>query len=387
VSSLFSNWRRRVHFSGVGFFGIGLCLALSTPALAQDDIRHELAKATHEEREMLEEVQDLERQLIAVEQDIEGLQATSDKHEQSRVRHSDELAAATASLDRLEVDIAARTRALYRIHRRGFARIIFSTEDPGNLRKTGHYLKALLNEDESRTARIVKQLNLKKAALKRVESDRSALSALQAELRLKEAELLDKKARRMTVLEEVQTRKGLAQAALQLRERGRVQIQDRLPAAPAAESTSAAPVAAKKAFRELQGRLPWPTTGTILRAFGRTLNPATQTQEQNDGIDIKAAFGTPVRSVAAGVVNHTGYVDGFGLVVVLEHGPYATVYAHLGKIQVTRGEQVDPGENLGLVGETGVTDAGGPRLHFEVRYHQSPQNPTQWLRSRSRGGR
>jgi murein DD-endopeptidase MepM/ murein hydrolase activator NlpD len=369
-----------------GVAGLVLFLLVPHRTLAQDDVRHELAKASHEERQMLEEVQKIERQLIAVEQDIEGIQGTADKHEQSRLRHSDELAAANASLDRLEVDIAARTRALYRIHRRGFARIVFATEDPGNLRKAGHYLQALLNEDKSRTKRIVKQLDLKKAALQRVESDRNALSALQAELRLKEADLLDKKARRLTVLEEVQTRKGLAEAAMQIRERGRIQIQDRLPTPPEKKSATSPSTQEKKGFREQQGRLPWPTTGTVMRSFGRTLNPATNTKEQNDGIDIKAAFGTPVRSVANGVVNHTGYVDGFGLVVVLEHGPYATVYAHLGKIQVTRGEQINQGENLGLVGETGVTDSKGPRLHFEVRYHQSPQNPSQWLRSRSRSG-
>ena len=94
----------------------------------------------------------------------------------------------------------------------------------------------------------------------------------------------------------------------------------------------------------------------------------------------KFYVGTP--AVADGVVNHTGYVDGFGLVVVLEHDSYATVYAHLGRIQVSRGASVDQGDPLGLVGETGVIDGGGPRLHFEVRYHQSPQNPLQWLRSR-----
>jgi septal ring factor EnvC (AmiA/AmiB activator) len=370
--------------SFVGVISLGASTLLSTNTIAQDDIRHELAKATHEERQMLEDLQDLERQLIAVEQDIDGLQETADKHEQSRLRHSDELAAANASLGRLEVDIAARTRALYRIHRRGFARIVFSAEDPGNLRKTGRHLQALLNEDEARTQRIVKQLQIKKAALTRVESDRNALSALQAELRLKEADLLDKKARRMTVLEEVQTRKGLAEAAMNVREKGRVQIRERLPAATTKDVTPPSPVDGKKGFREQQGNLPWPTTGSIMRSFGSTLNPASNVKEQNDGIDIKAAFGTPVRAVAAGVVNHTGYVDGFGLVVVLEHGPYATVYAHLGKIQITRGEQVDQGENLGLVGETGVTDSEGPRLHFEVRYHQSPQNPTQWLRSRGR---
>jgi murein DD-endopeptidase MepM/ murein hydrolase activator NlpD len=54
----------------------------------------------------------------------------------------------------------------------------------------------------------------------------------------------------------------------------------------------------------------------------------------------------------------------------------------LGRIQVARGESVDQGDPLGLVGETGVLDGGGPRLHFEVRYRQTPQNPTQWLRRR-----
>jgi murein DD-endopeptidase MepM/ murein hydrolase activator NlpD len=371
----------------VGLFGLGTAVLLSASLYAQDQVRHEFAKAVHEERQMLEELQNIERQLIAVEQDIDGLQATADDHKQSRLRHSDELAATQASLDRLEGDISSRARALYRINRRGFARIVFSSEDPADLRKTGHYLKALLGEDDARTKRVVDQVNLKKAALKRVESDRNALAAVQAELRLKEAELVDKKARRVSVLEEVQTRKGLAQAALEVRERGRSQIEQRLPKAERSKASLRPLEPGKKSFRSQQGSLPWPTTGTVMRGYGSTLNPVTNTKEQNDGIDIKAAFGTPVRSVADGVVNHTGYVDGFGLVVVLEHGPYATVYAHLGRIQVARGVSVSQGENLGLVGETGVTDSGGARLHFEVRYHQSPQNPTQWLRSRRRGGR
>ena len=176
---------------------------------------------------------------------------------------------------------------------------------------------------------------------------------------------------------------------MQVRERGRTQLSDRLPQQGAEPSTSSpAEVASspstsqRKSFAQQQGSLPWPTTGTVMRGFGRSQNPANGSRDQNDGIDIKAAFGTPVRAVADGVVNHTGYVDGFGLVVVLEHDSYATVYAHLGRIQVSRGASVDQGDPLGLVGETGVIDGGGPRLHFEVRYHQSPQNPLQWLRSR-----
>ena len=372
-----------------GLLVAGFLLTVSSALYAQDNVRHEYAKAKRDQRELLDSMLEIERKLVAVEQDLLKLQETADEHEQSRIRHSDELAAAQASLDRLQEDIGARARALYRINRRGFARIVFSAEDPGDLRKTGRYLEALLNEDDARTQKVVEQLQIKEAALERIETDRSALSALQAELRLKEADLVNQQAKMATAKADVETRLGLAEAAMQVRERGRTQLSDRLPQQGAEPSTSSpAEVASspstsqRKSFAQQQGSLPWPTTGTVMRGFGRSQNPANGSRDQNDGIDIKAAFGTPVRAVADGVVNHTGYVDGFGLVVVLEHDSYATVYAHLGRIQVSRGASVDQGDPLGLVGETGVIDGGGPRLHFEVRYHQSPQNPLQWLRSR-----
>ena len=370
-----------------GLFAIGVSLVLSSALYAQDNVRHEYAKAKRDQRELLDTMLEIDRKLVAVEQDLLKLQETADDHEQSRLRHSDELAAAQATLDRLQDDIGARARALYRINRRGFARIVFSAEDPGDLRKTGHYLEALLSEDDARTQKIVDQLNIKEAALQRVETDRSALAALQAELRLKEADLVDQQAKMASTKSEIETRLGLAEAAMHVRERGRTELSERLPqqrvtpnrSTPVQPSSSDDSV---KSFAEQQGSLPWPTTGSIMRKFGRTENPSTGSRDQNDGIDIKAAFGTPVRAVADGVVNHTGYVDGFGLVVVIEHEAHATVYAHLGRIQVSRGASVDQGDPLGLVGETGVIDGGGPRLHFEVRYHQSPQNPLLWLRKR-----
>ena len=373
-----------------GLVSLGFLVLVSSALYAQDNVRHEYAKAKRDQRDLLDNILEIERKLVAVEQDLLKLQETADEHEQSRIRHSDELAAAQASLDRLQEDIGARARALYRINRRGFARIVFSAEDPGDLRKTGRYLEALLNEDDARTQKVVEQLNIKEAALERIQTDRSALSALQAELRLKEADLVDQQAKMATAKADVETRLGLAEAAMQVRERGRTQLTDRLPQqsatpSPASETQASSPTqpeAQSTSFAQQQGSLPWPTTGSVMRGFGRSENPTNGTREQNDGIDIKAAFGTPVRAVADGVVNHTGYVDGFGLVVVLEHDSYATVYAHLGRIQVSRGASVDQGDPLGLVGETGVIDGGGPRLHFEVRYHQSPQNPLQWLRSR-----
>ena len=125
-----------------GLVSLGFLVLVSSALYAQDNVRHEYAKAKRDQRELLDNILEIERKLVAVEQDLLKLQETADEHEQSRIRHSDELAAAQASLDRLQEDIGARARALYRINRRGFARIVFSAEDPGDLRKTGRYLEA-----------------------------------------------------------------------------------------------------------------------------------------------------------------------------------------------------------------------------------------------------
>jgi murein hydrolase activator len=356
-------------------------------ASAQESPRRALAEARSEERLILQELADLERELISVESEIDTLRERANESERLRVVHSDELAATTASLSHLRQEIGTRTRALYRLNRRGFARVVFSSDDPREVQRTSHYLMAVLREDEGRTDRIVEQVRIKQGALDRLAADNEAISAVGAELRLREAELRDSRARRVAILSDVQERRELAQAALEQRSEGRSQINDYVvsPSETPSSFVTENSGDGTRSFRESAGSLPWPTTGTLMRGYGRSVNPATGVIEPNDGIDIQAAFGTPTRAVAEGIVKHTGYVNGFGLVVVLEHGPYATVYAHLGRIQVSRGAHVEEGDLVGLVGETGTTDGLGSRLHFEVRYNESPQDPMQWLTRRSRG--
>jgi murein DD-endopeptidase MepM/ murein hydrolase activator NlpD len=254
----------------------------------------------------------------------------------------------------------------------------------------------VLRADQFHSKKFIEQVGIKAAALKRVESDRAALAALQAELRLQEASLRDTKARRLALLEDIRTERTLAEAAL----RQRRQAQEALTQRFAPETTgssrggsdgggrqapaSSGSTSSRGGFRSQAGKLPWPTSGTLMRRFGKSVDPRTGATEKNAGIDIRAAFGTPFRAVADGVVQHNGYVPAFGMVVILQHGTYSSVYAHAGKTQVARGQSVRKGDVLGFVGETGVTDGEGPRLHFEIRYHQTPQDPMSWLAPRSR---
>jgi len=108
--------------------------------------------------------------------------------------------------------------------------------------------------------------------------------------------------------------------------------------------------------------------------FGMREHPIFHTQRAHMGVDYAAPTGTPVISVADGVVVESGFSGGFGNMVVVQHNArQSTVYAHLSKIGVRKGQAVKQGDNLGAVGSTGW--ATGPHLHFEFRINGHHVDP------------
>jgi murein DD-endopeptidase MepM/ murein hydrolase activator NlpD len=96
------------------------------------------------------------------------------------------------------------------------------------------------------------------------------------------------------------------------------------------------------------------------------------------GVDLSASTGTPVSAANSGRVIFAGRSNyGYGLAVVLSHGPFATLYGHLSSINVSCGNLVGSGQTIGAVGSTG--NSSGPHLHFEIHYNGIPTNPTEIL--------
>ena len=108
--------------------------------------------------------------------------------------------------------------------------------------------------------------------------------------------------------------------------------------------------------------------------FKMRFHPILHTWRAHLGVDYAAPTGTPVRSVGQGIVDVAGSQGGFGNVVMVKHaGGQTTVYAHLSRIHVKRGQSVAQGQTLGLVGATGW--ATGPHLHFEFRVNGQHKDP------------
>jgi murein DD-endopeptidase MepM/ murein hydrolase activator NlpD len=104
----------------------------------------------------------------------------------------------------------------------------------------------------------------------------------------------------------------------------------------------------------------------VTSGFAMRFHPILQKWRAHLGVDFGAPTGTAVRSVGDGVVSFAGWQNGYGNVVQLQHrSDRTTVYAHLSRIDVRRGQHVDQGVRIGAVGATGW--ATGPHLHFEFK--------------------
>lgn len=112
----------------------------------------------------------------------------------------------------------------------------------------------------------------------------------------------------------------------------------------------------------------------LTSGFKMRFHPILKTMKAHLGVDYAAPTGTPVRSIGDGVVEFAGVQNGFGNVVFINHGKQnTTVYAHLSRINVRKGQSVSQSQNIGAVGATGW--ATGPHLHFEFRVNGQHRDP------------
>lgn len=146
-------------------------------------------------------------------------------------------------------------------------------------------------------------------------------------------------------------------------------------------STTVAGAAAKGGYYTLDGQslrrayLASPMEfSRVSSGFKMRFHPILQTWRAHLGVDYAAPTGTAVRSIGDGIVEFAGVQNGFGNVVFIKHrNNHTTVYAHLSRIGVQKGQSVSQGQHIGAVGATGW--ATGPHLHFEFRVNGMHQDP------------
>ena len=118
----------------------------------------------------------------------------------------------------------------------------------------------------------------------------------------------------------------------------------------------------------------WPVKGKIISKFGLLAKGL-----RNDGINISADIGNPVLAIESGKIVYAGNeIQAFGNLILIKHyNDKTSAYAHLDKINVKKGESVNKGQIIALVGNSGKVSI--PQLHFEIRDKDGPLDPLKYL--------
>ena len=360
--------------------------ALSCAAIAQEptDPRAKLAEHYEQEKSLLADLSKLDNSLSTLQQELKTLTAQKEAIAIEQLKQQQQIKTIGRQLAAIESRLIQKTNLLYKIHRRGLARIIFGAESPVDLRRRSTYLQILIESDKS-------ELDAKRALAKEQKSigdgykrNQHQLDMLEDNLTSKKQSLQNERTNKQEFLATIQQEKSLAMQLLKERQAAQNQFTRTLPVQtvqPQTVTQVSPTTPAAKTFADTYGTLRWPLNGTVLRRFGKQKDPISGQSIQSNGIDIQAPRGTRVSAVYDGVVALAKFIDTYGQTVVVNHGRYSTVYAHLSGLNVKQGQRVSAGTTLGMVGNSGITDAQNTNwLSFEIRYNKTPQDPLRWLK-------
>jgi septal ring factor EnvC (AmiA/AmiB activator) len=355
----------------------------------QRQLKHErekAAEARRRESSLLAELEEIERRLGSKQRQAARL-------DRQIRRVQGEIAGLRGDIDRLEGyrtgqqrALARRLRVIYKIQAQGAALpLLVSNDDPMERVAAVRHLASLAALD----ARLIQEYRVTSDRLsdrkQREEARKTELAELRADARREQAAADQEAAKRRVLLAKVRDERAyhdrmvgeLTEAARRLEAfiRDLAAKQRRVAKAPPPGELP------RTGFGALRGRLPWPTDGRVVGAFGPQVHPRFGTRTFRSGMDIEASVGTDVAAVYGGHVVYTGWFKGYGNLIILDHGhDYYTLYAHVAEIIVKEGEDVRQGQRIGTVGDTG--SLAGPRLYFEVRYQGRALDPADWLRQR-----
>jgi len=331
-----------------------------------------------EESSVLDAVGEAEQAAAAAAAEARRAEAARAASEAALARaRAEESAAVQAERDRLAA-LRPRLLARARLGRTGQLQILLTAGSLSDLVKRRYLLDRILRNDvqvlgEAQAARAARE-----AARAARQEEAARLAALAEEAVDRREEALARREEREALLEALRTALSLHErAAAEVGEQAR-KLADFMSTLPPPRT----PLAGSTGFASLRGELPPPATGPVTAGFGRVLDPRFNTVTLQNGLDIAAPAGAPVRAVAGGRVVHAGWFKGYGNLIILDHGDgYHSLVAHLAGMQTAMGEEVQAGTVLGTVGDSGSLK--GPYLYFEIREHGRPIDPRPWLRQRT----
>ena len=339
----------------------------------QEEIQDQLDSLAADRENAMARKTLLEQQINATRAEINTIAAQIAKYDELIAQKQEELSQAEAEEQAQYELFCERVRYMEEQGEVSYWSILFSSKDFADLLDNAMMVEEIMDYDNQVMDQLIalrEQIEEDKAEL---ESARQAQQAAKEEQEAAQANLKSQEAEVSALIDQLAAQEDQLEA-----EEAKLQA-----AANAADAEIAA------AERELAAQINnvvsesgfmWPLPGyyNLSSLFAGRIHPITGKPQHHTGIDIPAPSGTDILAAKSGVVTTSTYNNSYGNYVVVSHSDgTSTLYAHMSRRGVSKGEVVSQGQYIGDVGTTGSST--GNHLHLEVRVNGSRVDPTQYF--------
>jgi septal ring factor EnvC (AmiA/AmiB activator) len=338
-----------------------------------------IQKFSHRETDIIIRLNQVDQALNRSRKRIAGLSREIERLEK---KIAEAAAASEKLVDQIKANetyIAKRLVALYKLNWLGKFHVLASAESLQELLQRKTAIERILAYDET-VIKALRDNRLDLATVRsRLEANRNEKRRRADEYQKQIKKIAVERTQRAKLLAHVRKKKSAQLAAIEsLKQAARDLDEEIKKLGVGSTSAVAQEYTASEPFQAYKGLLKMPVKGKIVSLFGKFKNTSYQVLNFRSGIEIQTDRGEPIAAVYAGKILYADWFKGYGNMVIIDHGEnYYTVYAHIEETFKSTGDNVEAGEVIATVGDTGSIT--GPKLYFEVRHHGKPLDPMQWL--------
>jgi murein DD-endopeptidase MepM/ murein hydrolase activator NlpD len=345
--------------------------------------RKKLSDTIKKEKSVTQQVANLSQKITVTQQKVNVVSLNVRKVRNNIASLQTKIKSTTKNIEKAQELLGTRLVSIYKYGGVAEFNLLMSSQGALDALNNSYLLGKIAEQDKG----LIEELRVKKAELekshKNLQIQKAKLETQVRTLNNENRQLKNAANERNALLGKVRKNKALYIAEQNELQRASKELQATVKRLMAEKRKLAAKKnPGKKATVYYKGgKLGWPLGigGRITSNFGTRTHPVFKTKTTHTGIDISAPKGTAVKAANAGETLFTGWLRGYGQVIIIDHGAnLTTVYAHLSKIETSEGAKVSRGQTIGRVGATGI--ATGNHLHFEVRVKGEAVNPMKYLR-------
>ncbi len=332
----------------------------------QEELKHEKTEekaVLKREESILGTLSRMERDLLRREKELMRLDSEYDRIRKNMISVQEKLNQIQHEIDQNQTRLHSRIVAIFKTVRIGYLPYLLSPDSYNDFMRMMKFLKITIDYDTNLLRNYQAQWLQKRHYQEKLENDIKELKRIRAEQEGKKIKILHAKKEKQAFLRVVRKQKAEQRKWIQELEDRAKELQLLIEKL---EKETMDKGIYDVNFKHHKGRLSLPVRGNIIP------------EKRGRGIIIEAPKDSPVRAIFSGRVIYSGWFEGYGNIVILDHGDkYYTVSGHASRVLKRVNDQVAEGEVIALVGDTG--SIMGPRLYFEIRYKGKPQDPLEWL--------